>query len=259
MRLPFDLERPLVFFDLETTGLKVAEDRIIELAIIRLSPQGDVLERVRRFNPGVPIPAGASEVHGIYDADVADEAPFASRAHALYEMLDPCDLAGFNIRRFDVPMLLAEFRRAGITFDAGNRKLIDVQLIFHHNERRDLSAAAKFYLEREHQEAHSALGDIRTTAAVLAAQLERYDDVPKDLAGLNDYCDSIRKFETEFDRWFGDSEGGLIFKRGKHRGETLAEVARDNSGYLMWMLGAKDMDNDVLSEVRKALGGKTVG
>ena len=194
-------------------------------------------------------------MHGIYAADVAGEAPFASRANSLHELLDPCDLAGFNIRRFDVPILLAEFRRAGITFDAGNRKLIDVQLIFHHNERRDLSAAATFYLEREHQEPHTALGDIRTTAAVLAAQLERYDDVPKDLAGLNDYCDSIRKFETEFDRWFAESDGGLVFKRGKHRGETLAQVSSDRPDYLRWMLGAEDMDKDVLSEVRQALEG----
>ena len=253
MRLPFELDRPLVFFDLETTGLSVANDRIIELAIIRISPQGDVIERVRRFNPGRPIPAEASAVHGIFEEDLVDEAPFASRAKALFELLDPCDLAGFNIRRFDVPILLAEFKRAGIAFDAHSRKLIDAQLIFHHNERRDLSAAARFYLEREHQEAHTALGDIRTTAAVLAAQLERYEDVPKDLAGLNDYCDSIHKFETEFDRWFGESEAGLVFRRGKHRGEMLTQVAVETPDYLRWMLGAKDMDPDVLNAVRQAL------
>ncbi len=253
MRLPIELDRPLIFLDLETTGLSISEDRIIELAIMRLSPQGDVLERVRRFNPGIPIPAEAFAVHGISDEDVAGEAPFAARAKALHEMLDPCDLAGFNIRRFDVPMLLAEFRRAGIDFDVRSRKLIDVQLIFHHQEPRDLSAAARFYLEREHQEAHTAIGDIRTTAAVLAAQLDRYEDVPKDLAGLHDYCDTIHKFETALERWFGETDGGLVFRRGKHRGEALDQVAREKPDYLRWMLGAQDMDPDVLDVVRKAL------
>lgn len=253
MRLPVELDRPLVFLDLETTGLSISDDRIIELAIIRLSPQGDVLERVRRFNPGIPIPAEASAVHGIHDADVAGEAPFAARAKALHELLDPCDLAGFNIRRFDVPMLLAEFRRAGIDFDARSRKLIDVQLIFHHQEPRDLSAAARFYLGREHKEAHTAIGDIRTTAAVLAAQLERYEDIPKDMAGLNSYCDTIHRFETEFERWFGEADQGLVFRRGKHRGQTLDQVALEKPDYLRWMLGAQDMDPEVLDVVRKAL------
>lgn len=255
MRLPFELDRPLAFLDLETTGLSISEDRIIELAVIRLSPQGDVEERVRRFNPGMPIPPEASAVHGIYDADVADEAPFGSRAKALHRHLDPCDLAGFNIRRFDVPMLLAEFKRAAVEFDVRSRKLIDVQLIFHHNEPRDLSAAARFYLGREHQEAHTALGDIRTTAAVLAAQLDRYQDVPKDLDGLNDYCDAIYKFETEFERWFADTDGGLVFRRGKHRGQTLAQVALEAPDYLRWMMGAQDMDPDVLDAVRRTLAG----
>ncbi len=253
MRLPIELDRPLIFLDLETTGLSISEDRIIELAIMRLSPQGDVLERVRRFNPGIPIPEEAFAVHGISDEDVAGEAPFAARAKALHELLDPCDLAGFNIRRFDVPMLLAEFRRAGIDFDVRSRKLIDVQLIFHHQEPRDLSAAARFYLEREHQEAHTAIGDIRTTAAVLAAQLDRYEDVPNDLAGLHDYCDTIRKFETALERWFGERDGGLVFRRGKHRGEALDQVALEKPDYLHWMLGAQDIDPDVLDVVRKAL------
>lgn len=253
MKLPFALDRPMAFFDIETTGLSVTADRIIELALIRLSPQGDILERVRRFNPGIPIPPAATAVHGITDADVAGEAPFSARARSLARLLAPCDLAGFNIRRFDVPFLLAEFARCGIEFDPHGRRMIDIQQIFHREERRDLSAAARFYLGREHEEAHTALGDIRTTAAVLSAQLARYPHVPQDLDGLQAYCDEVGRFETEAERWFEEADGRLIFRRGKHRGRFLEEIAAQEVDYLYWMLGADDMSPDVLRIVRAAL------
>lgn len=254
MELPFSLSRPLAFFDLETTGLSTTSDRIVELALIRVSPQGDVLERVRRFNPGIPIPPEATAIHGITDEDVADEPPFSAVARSLVELLDNCDLGGFNIRRFDLPMLLAEFKRAGVPFSVAGRRLIDAQTIFHREEPRDLSAAARFYLGREHREAHSALGDIRTSAAVLSAQLERYPGVPRDLDGLHAYCDEVSPFQTEVDRWFLDRDGELVFRRGKHRGEPLSLVARSAPDYLQWMLGADDMDEEVLQVVREALG-----
>lgn len=258
MRLPFDVDRPLAFFDLETTGLSTQNDRIVELAVIRITPQGDVLERVRRFNPGVPIPAEATEIHGITDEDVADKPPFSARARSLLQLLDPCDLAGFNIRRFDLPMLLAEFRRCGLRFDMKDRRIIDVQNIFHREERRDLTAAARLYLGRGHAEAHTALGDIRTTAAVLSAQLERYDHLPRDIDGLHGYCDEYAPFETELERWFREAEGedeeeGLVFRRGKHSGRALDDVARREPDYLHWMLGADDMPEEVLEVVREAL------
>ncbi len=253
MRLPFRISRPLVFVDLETTGLSTTDDRIVELALIKVVPAGDVVERVRRFNPGIPIPPEATEVHGITDEDVAGEAPFAARARALVQLLDGCDLAGFNIRRFDLPMLLAEFRRAGVRFDVSGRRIVDVQQIFHREERRDLTAAAAFYLEREHTEAHTALGDIRTTAAVLAAQVERYSHLPRDLDGLHTYCDEMAPFRTPLERWFGEEGGELRFRRGKHSGRALAEVAEQEPDYLEWMLGADDMDEEVLDVVRSAL------
>jgi DNA polymerase-3 subunit epsilon len=253
MRLPFDLDRPLAFFDLETTGLNPRSDRIVELALLLVTPAGDVEERVRRFNPGVPIPAEASRVHGIRDADVADEQPFAARAKALLELLEPCDLAGFNVRRFDLPMLLAELRRCGLDLDLKGRRIVDVQAIFHREERRDLSAAARFYLGREHPDAHSALADIQTSAAVLSAQLERYPHLPRDLDGLNAYCDECAPFETEVDRWFNRTDEGLVFRRGKHRGRALEEVAASERDYLEWMLGAEDMDDEVLAIVRGAI------
>jgi DNA polymerase-3 subunit epsilon len=253
MELPFELDRPLVFFDLETTGLHMRSDRIVELALIKVTPQGDVLERVRRFNPGIPIPPEATAVHGITDADVADEAPFCARARALYDMLDGCDLAGFNIRRFDVAMLVAEFGRCGIRFQLDGRRIVDVQNIFHREEPRDLSAAARFYLGREHEEAHTALGDIRTSAAVLSAQLARYDAVPRDLDGLHAYCEEYAPLLTEVDRWFSSEEDGRVFRRGKHRGRPLDEIAAEEPDYLRWMLGTEDMDEDVQELVRSAL------
>lgn len=254
MKLPFDLDRPLVFFDLETTGLDLKNDRIIELAFIKVTPRGDVLERERRFNPGMPIPAEATAVHGITDADVADELPFGRTARSLADFLEDSDLAGFNVRRFDIPMLLHEFRRCGVVFPMEGRRVVDMQNIFHREEPRDLSAAARFYLSREHEEAHTALGDIRTSAGVLGAQLARYAHLPRDLHGLHSYCEEFAPTYSELDRWFGPEHEGRPFRRGKHRGRPLAEVAQDAPDYLHWMIGADDMDEDVIRVVRTALG-----
>jgi DNA polymerase-3 subunit epsilon len=253
MQLPFTLDRPLVFFDLETTGLDLRNDRIIELGLIKITPQGDVLERVRRFNPGMPIPPAATAVHGIRDADVAAEAPFCARARSLFELLEDCDLAGFNVRRFDLGMLTEEFKRCELELSLEGRRVVDMQNIFHREEPRDLSAAARFYLGREHEDAHSALGDIRTSAAVLGAQLHRYPHLPRDLDGLHAYCDEYAPILTEVDRWFDSTDGGYVFRRGKHRGRPLDEVARDEPDYLDWMMGADDMDEAVVEVVRDAV------
>ena len=254
MKLPFELIRPLVFFDLETTGLDVKNDRIVELALIKVTPQGDVLERVRRYNPGLPIPPEATAVHGITDDDVANEHPFCRTARNLNdELLAGCDLCGFNIRRFDLHVLIAEFKRCDIRFALDGRRVLDMQNIFHREEPRDLSAAARFYLGREHEEAHTALGDIRTSAAVLGAQLERYPHIPQDLDALHAYCDEFSPFRTEVDRWFSTAEEGRVFRRGKHRGQALTQVAAETPDYLRWMLGVEDMDEDVLSIVQEAV------
>ena len=253
MDLPFSLDRPLAFVDLETTGLSPRRDRIVEIAVLLVSPTGDVTEKVRRFDPEMPIPPEATAVHGITDEDVAGKPPFSARARSLARQLDSCDLAGFNLRRFDLPMLLAEFRRAGVTFDVRGRRLLDAQVIFHREEPRDLSAAARFYLDREHRDAHSALGDIRTTAAVLSAQLEHYAHLPRDLDGLHAYCDEAAPFRTAVEEWFDGEPGSYVFRRGKHSGRPLAEVARSAPDYLTWMLGADDMDEEVCRVVRAAL------
>jgi len=258
---PIPLERALVFFDLETTGLRVGTDRIVELAIIRLSPNGDVLERVRRFNPEMPIPPESTRIHGIRDEDVAEEPSFPQLAKGLAQILEPCDLAGFNIRRFDLPMLLAEFSRAGISFDMSTRKVVDVQVIFHREEPRDLSAAVRFYLGRELEDAHSALADIRATAAVLGAQLSRYRHLPRVLDGLHAYCDEVRPLESELDRWFiaGQVGPSTRFRRGKHQGMLLADVAREFPDYLQWMLRLDDLHESVRSLIGQALEGELGG
>jgi DNA polymerase-3 subunit epsilon len=185
---------------------------------------------------------------------VAEEVAFCRTARSLVEVFEGCDLAGYNIRRFDLHMLIYEFRRCGVEFSLEGRRVLDVQTIFHREEPRDLSAAARFYLGREHEEAHSALGDIRTAAAVLGAELARYPHVPKDLDGLHEYCDKYAPIRTEVDRWFKGPADARIFRRGKHRGQPLADVARDAPDYLRWMLGAEDMDEEVLRVVRDALG-----
>ena len=255
MNLPLRLDRPLVFFDLETTGTSAARDRIVEMAAVKIDDAGNRDVRVRRFNPGVPIPAEATDVHGIADADVAGEPPFASRARALAGYLGTCDLAGFNIRRYDLPMLMAEFRRAGVAFEVGDRRLLDMQIIFHRKEPRDLAAAARFYLGREPERAHSAEDDVRTTIAVMAAQLEKYADLPGSVQGLHAYCDEFAPFESEFARWFSKSPatGSLVFRRGKHRGTPLDEVAQTAPDYLEWMLRADDMDSEVRDAAMAAL------
>jgi len=253
VKLPVPLDRPLAFFDLETTGVNPRRDRIVEIAVLLVSPEGDVTEKVRRFDPGIPIPAEATAVHGITDADVAGKPPFSSRARSLAGQLEGCDLAGFNLRRFDLPMLVAEFQRAGVSFEVAGRRLLDAQTIFHREEPRDLSAAARFYLGREHADAHSALGDIRTTAAVLSAQLERYTHLPRKLDALHAYCDEVSPFRTAVEEWFRGGEGDRVFARGKHRGRPLADVACEEPDYLHWMLGAEDMDEAVLAVVRGAL------
>ena len=253
MKFPLDLDRPVVFFDLETTGLSLSRDRIVEIAVLRVSPQGDVFERVRRYNPEIPIPAAAAAVHGITDEMVANELPFRRTARSLAELLEPCDLAGFNIRRFDLPILLAEFRRAGVPFAVGERRLVDVKMIYHRREPRDLRAAADLYLGRDHPGAHTALEDTRTTAAVLTAQIARYGDLPRDLDGLHAYCDEVGPFLTEFDRWFSEKGGALVFGRGKHKGVPLDDVARSAPDYLEWMMAADDMPDEVADAARAAL------
>ena len=245
------LERPLAFFDLETTGIDPGKDRIVEISVLRVEPDGSRVTRTRRINPGIPIPAGASAVHGIRDEDVRDEPAFRQIAKSLLEFLDGADLAGFNVRRFDLPLLDREFMDCGLDLDVTRRKVVDVMAIYHRKERRDLSAAVRFYLDRELEGAHGAEADIEATADVLEAQLERYDDLPQSVDELDRWA---KRHPDEIDTSgkFRLTDGKVVFAFGKHEGRALEEVARTERDYLEWLSGTR-LAADALQLIRRAL------
>lgn len=241
------LQRPLAIFDLETTGVNPAEDRIVELAMLKVCPSGDWETHEWRLNPGIPIPAAATAVHGISDEDVADRPPFAQIVDQLDEIFKNCDVVGFNIKRFDLPCLAAEFRRTGREFNLTNRAVIDAHQIFHAMEPRTLSAAVRRYLGYSHDTAHSALGDVLATAAVLDAQISTHKDLPVEVLELD------RKFRSvDVAGCFQKIEGRIVFNFGKFRGERLRKVAREDPGYLNWILQQSFLD-DTKAVVRRAL------
>ncbi len=254
--LPFELTRPLVFIDLETTGTDPKTDRIVEISLVFCMPGGEVDVRTRRVHPEIPIPAEATAVHGITDDDVATEPAFCRFASDLLLKLDGCDIAGFNVRQYDLPLLMAEFERCGSPFDHRGRRIIDTQQIFHREEPRDLTAAVLLYLGRSHEGAHGAESDALASAEVLAAQIERYG-LSTDLDELHAYCDEYRPFETEFDRWFdttvSDNPREWLFKRGKHRGDQLGK----QRSYLEWLGYKTDaVHPDVVRIAREVLLGR---
>jgi DNA polymerase-3 subunit epsilon len=242
------LERPLAVIDTETTGLDPRDDRVVEVAGLVLRPGAEPARFSRLVNPGRPIPPAATAVHGIADEDVAAEPPFAAIAPRLARLLEGADLAGFNIARFDLPFLSAEFRRAGVEFAIAGRAVVDVQRIFHRLEPRDLAAAVRRYCGREHDGAHAAMDDAEATAEVLDAQVGRHAELPPTPAGLHALLievDVEGRFRIEGDR--------VCFNFGKHQGRPLDEVARIDAGYLQWLLG-QDFLDDVLDLVTRASG-----
>ena len=249
------LERPLVFFDIESTGTNPYRDRIVEIAVIKVMPDGTRQEVVRRINPSMPIPAGASAVHGIYDDDVKDAPTFDVVAQNLYNYLDNCDLAGYNIVKFDVPMLQEEFKRCGLNLSMQNRKLIDVFNIFCRLYPRNLTAAYKFFCGGDLEDAHSALADTDATVAVLLGQLAKHPELPREMAGL-------AEFSAARDADFIDSEGRLKFSGdeavvnfGKNSGRRLKDLAVEDPGFLRWMLRS-DFSEEVKAVIQKALQGE---
>jgi DNA polymerase-3 subunit epsilon len=249
-----ELVCPLAFFDLETTGTDVAADRIVEIAVLKLLPDGTEKTLHTLINPCVPIPASASEVHGICDGDVQGKPTFGQIAERLAQFLNGCDLAGFNVMRFDLPLLKAEFGRAGLAWSEGNHKLIDAYVVYQEKERRDLTSAVKFYCSEEHADAHSALADARATRRVLEAQVRRYPDLPSSVEGLDTFCQGARPNRfADSGYWFAIKNGVLVFSKSQHhRGESLREVATSDPGFLSWMLSI-DVPDDTKEIVRKAL------
>lgn len=230
------LNNPLVFFDLETTGISITKDRIVEVSFLKIHPNGKEEIKSRRINPGIPIPPEATQVHGITDDDVKDCPTFRQVAKSLAQHLEGCDLAGFNSSRFDVPMLAEEFLRAGVDFDMKNRRFVDVQIIFHRKEPRTLEAAYRFYCDKDLENAHSAEADTLATYEVLKSQLERYPDLVNDVEALSNEFSSFKDNVDFAGRIVFNDKGVEVFNFGKHKGKSVAEVLRKEPSYYSWMM-----------------------
>jgi DNA polymerase-3 subunit epsilon len=233
------LERPFAVFDLETTGTNVTLDRIVEIAIVKLYPDGREEEYYKRINPTIPIPKETSEIHGIYDADIKDAPTFSDLADELAAFIGDADLAGYNSNKFDIPVLAEEFLRCQHSFDIRARKFVDVQNIFHKMEQRTLAAAYQFYCQSTMENAHNALYDTRVTLDVFRAQLERYQDLAKNVDGLAEFS---RQGNVEWYDFAGrlakNAKGQVMYNFGKHKGKTVEEVAENEPGYYGWMIDA---------------------
>ncbi len=245
--MKLQLKRPLVVFDLETTGISVTADRIVEICMLKVNPDGQEEIRTYRVNPEMPIPAGASDVHGIYDADIADKPIFKTLAPEINTFLKDCDFGGFNSNKFDFPLLVEEFYRAGIDFDIEKRKFIDAQRIYHFKEPRNLKAALKFYCEQDLENAHSAEADTVATWQVLKAQIERYDDIPHDIEGLHKMSGQSNLADLA-GRLIIDNKGETVFNFGKHRGKSVKEILKNEPSYYKWM-----MDGDFPQQTKMVL------
>jgi DNA polymerase-3 subunit epsilon len=243
-----NLTRPLVFLDLETTGINIASDRIVEISLLKVHVGGDRESKTMRINPGIPIPVESSLIHGIYDDDVKDKPLFKEVAANIAKFIESCDLAGYNSNKFDIPLLAEELLRAGIDFDLKNRKLVDVQNIFHIMEQRTLSAAYKFYCNKEIVNAHSAEADVTATYEVLLAQLDRYQHTEKkdekgnvfypvknEVAALSQL--SMRTRNADFaGRIVFNQKGQEVFSFGKHKDKPVEEVFAKEPSYYSWMM-----------------------
>lgn len=249
--MQLNLRNPLVFFDLETTGINIVKDRIVEISYVKVFPNGDEEIKTRRINPGMPIPPESTAIHGITDDDVKDCPTFKEIAKSLASHIEGCDLAGYNSNRFDIPMLAEEFIRAGVDIDLNRRKFIDVQTIFHKMEQRTLSAAYKFYCNKSLENAHSAEADTIATYEVLKAQLDRYPELKNDVAFLSDYS----SFSNNVDfagRMIYNDKGEEVINFGKYKGRLVTEVLKLDPGYYSWIMNGDFPLNTkkMLTEIR---------
>lgn len=245
--MKLNLRNPLCFFDLETTGINITRDRIIEIAVIKVMPNGEIHRKTNLLNPGMPIPAESSMFHGIYDADVKDKPLFKEVARDYARFIEGADLAGFSILKMDVPMLVEEFLRAGVDFDYHRKKIIDAQKIFHLMEKRTLSAAYRFYLAKELQESHTAEADAEASMEVLLAQVEKYDgqdvtdasgkkigEIKNDMEVLSKLIDA--DMVDLAGRMIKNEKGEEIFNFGKHKGKKVTELLKGEPAYYDWMM-----------------------
>ena len=233
--MKLNLKRPIIFFDLETTGTDTSRDRIVEISMVKIAPDGEKTIKTRRINPQMPIPAQATEIHHISDEDVKDCPTFKQIAKSLKEFMEGCDFGGFNSNRFDLPLLVEEFLRAEVDVDFRRRRYIDVQNIFHKKEERTLVAAYRFYCNKDLDAAHSAEADTLATYEVLLSQLERYDDLKNDVEFLAEY--SSRGVTADFaGRIAYNDKEQEIFTFGKYKGQVVSEVFNTDPSYYDWMM-----------------------
>lgn len=249
MRL--NLKNPLVFFDLETTGTNINSDRIVEICYLKVHPNGNEESKTLRINPEMHIPEESSNIHGIYDQDVVDSPTFKEVAKEIARDIEGADLAGFNSNRFDIPVLAEEFLRAGVDIDMSKRKFIDVQVIFHKMEQRTLSAAYKFYCDKNLEDAHTAEADTRATYEVLKSQLDRYSELQNDMAFLSEYSSFNRNADFA-GRIVYDDKGVEVFNFGKYKGMPVSDVLKKDPGYYSWILNGDFTLNtkNVLTKIR---------
>ena len=233
--MKLNLKNPVVFFDLETTGVNIATDRIVEISYLKVYPNGNETSKTMRINPEMIIPKEASDVHGITNEDVKDCPTFKQVAKEIAADFEGADIAGFNSNRFDVPLLAEEFLRADVDLDMTRRKFIDVQVIFHKMEQRTLVAAMKFYCGKELEGAHSADADTRATYEVLQAQLDRYPELENDIAWLSEFSSHTNNVDFA-GRIVYDDKGVEVFNFGKYKGIPVVEVLRRDPGYYSWIL-----------------------
>lgn len=245
--MKLNIKIPLCVFDLETTGVNVTQDRIIEIAVIKLMPNGETIRKSNRINPTIPIPKEATDITGISNDDVKDMPTFKEVAKEYAKFFEGCDIAGFNVLKFDMPVLVEEFLRADVEFEYGKKKLIDVQRIFHMMEKRTLSAAVSFYLNRELVDAHSAMADTQATLDVLLAQVERYENKPvtdtlgKQIGLINNSAESLSQLSSSdlvdlAGRMVKNKQGDAVFNFGKHKGKAVLTVFKEEPAYYDWMM-----------------------
>ena len=235
--MKLNLSRPLVFFDLETTGTNILTDRIVEICYIKVLPDGSEVSEAMRINPGIHIPEASTAVHHITDQDVADKPTFAQVAQHLLEVFNDADIAGYNSNKFDVPLLVEEFARVGVNFTIAGRNFVDVQNIFHKMEQRTLVAAYRFYCGKELEDAHSALADTRATYEVLQSQLDRYPQLENDVKKLADFSRSGRALDLASRSVLND-QNEPVFNFGKHKGRPVKEVFRLERSFYSWAMQA---------------------
>jgi DNA polymerase-3 subunit epsilon len=245
--LKLNLKVPLCFFDLETTGTAISHDRIVEIAVIKVMPNGEVIRKEDVLNPTIPIPPSSSAIHGIWDKDVVGKPTFKDVAREYHRLLEGSDLAGFNILKFDVPVLVEEFLRIGLDFDYSRRRILDAQKIYHLMEKRNLAAAYQFYCNKALTDAHSAAADTQATYEVFVAQVEKYENQPvtdglgKVIGTVKNDMDAIHQLTSSemvdlAGRMVRDEKGVVVFNFGKHRLKPVLQVLKDEPSYYDWMM-----------------------